>query len=468
MSATSFPFISSTSSSSSSSSGLAPTPTYNCPVCFEPLSTVRPPLVLTCGHSFCCSCLSVVSVNQEVSLVDDERRVIECPTCRKRSPVPPEGITGLPKNFALLDILGGDTQLISLKKREQPESLKRKLQVALGGNENQNENIANKQGGREVKKRRSVRLAAKTEKTETSSKSSGTKTAKQEKEEPIQNNGKKRLLYEMGEVDSPDLKQFFESYKEKYRPVLVEWIADVCLDHHSPSFPLLHRTATILDQYMLNVSKPIPKDKLQLVGVVCIMIASGIEGGGAPVSPSMAASWCQPLATFAAYCDGCYKHHQLKQMEVHLRGCKFLDFSAPTLFTLFSSLSDALNFDSPTLSMTEFILSISVITTDIMEYAPATIVASAIWLVKNVHSGGEECVIWTERLETMTGLKEDDLLHCVGRMVSRLQDEGNIIESGLYKAEDATPENSHSVTFAYYLPEHCVVAPVLLGWAMKQ
>jgi len=52
------------------------------------------PRLLSCGHSFCSGCLE--------KLLNDKS--INCPTCRNAVSVP-AGVTGLPKNFALLDVL---------------------------------------------------------------------------------------------------------------------------------------------------------------------------------------------------------------------------------------------------------------------------------------------------------------------------------------------------------------------------
>eukprot|EP00808_Paulinella_micropora_P030260 g45958.t1 len=66
-----------------------------CSICFERFDDEKLcPRLLTCGHSFCSGCLEKLLKHDAVT----------CPTCRKDAPVP-EGVHGLPKNFALLDVL---------------------------------------------------------------------------------------------------------------------------------------------------------------------------------------------------------------------------------------------------------------------------------------------------------------------------------------------------------------------------
>ena len=68
-----------------------------CPVCCESFDghDVSPRL-LSCGHSFCTSCL------ERLLAADDK---ITCPTCRVEVNVPQAGVAGLPKNWALLSLI---------------------------------------------------------------------------------------------------------------------------------------------------------------------------------------------------------------------------------------------------------------------------------------------------------------------------------------------------------------------------
>eukprot|EP00808_Paulinella_micropora_P009723 g37211.t1 len=64
-------------------------------ICFERFDDEKLcPRLLSCGHSFCSGCLEKLLKHDAVT----------CPTCRKDAPVP-KGVHGLPKNFALLDVL---------------------------------------------------------------------------------------------------------------------------------------------------------------------------------------------------------------------------------------------------------------------------------------------------------------------------------------------------------------------------
>ena len=66
-----------------------------CSICFEHYNDQsKCPRLLSCGHSFCSSCLERLL----------HGNTIDCPTCRNPGAVP-TGVEGLLKNFALLDIV---------------------------------------------------------------------------------------------------------------------------------------------------------------------------------------------------------------------------------------------------------------------------------------------------------------------------------------------------------------------------
>ena len=108
-SSTSEPGLTLNMSSSSFFQTMASPKVLECLVCYETYDDQNLcPRMLTCGHSFCTSCL------QRLLTVDDK---IPCPTCRVEVNVSQDGVVGLPKNFALLTIFDIKPQ------RQEGESL---------------------------------------------------------------------------------------------------------------------------------------------------------------------------------------------------------------------------------------------------------------------------------------------------------------------------------------------------------
>jgi len=70
-----------------------------CPMCFDFLDDPR--MLTACTHTFCCSCLVDMCNFQGPSAGTR----IECPLCRTASPLPPAGVTALPPNLYLANIV---------------------------------------------------------------------------------------------------------------------------------------------------------------------------------------------------------------------------------------------------------------------------------------------------------------------------------------------------------------------------
>ena len=65
--------------------------TFSCAICLED-PTYRRPKALSCLHTFCENCLNMCRV---------VKGMIKCPTCRRKTTLPPGGVKKLPENFYL-------------------------------------------------------------------------------------------------------------------------------------------------------------------------------------------------------------------------------------------------------------------------------------------------------------------------------------------------------------------------------
>ena len=68
-----------------------------CPVCFD---TFKEPKQLQCHHVYCRGCLVKLVEKDEQGLL-----VLPCPTCRKITPVPVNGVKGLQPAFQVNNLL---------------------------------------------------------------------------------------------------------------------------------------------------------------------------------------------------------------------------------------------------------------------------------------------------------------------------------------------------------------------------
>ncbi|XP_069790075.1 RING finger protein 225-like [Narcine bancroftii] len=71
-----------------------------CAVCFTTYNNVfRAPKQLVCGHTFCLECLARMNMKSQVA------EAIQCPLCRKLTPVPKEGLPKLGNDSTVLSCL---------------------------------------------------------------------------------------------------------------------------------------------------------------------------------------------------------------------------------------------------------------------------------------------------------------------------------------------------------------------------
>ncbi|KAI8511003.1 hypothetical protein Bbelb_119190 [Branchiostoma belcheri] len=76
-----------------------------CPICLEAFdSDERKPRSLQCLHTFCHDCLEDFSTN---------KHVLTCPTCRRETTLPSQGVKGLPHNFWISNIALASKSTIS-------------------------------------------------------------------------------------------------------------------------------------------------------------------------------------------------------------------------------------------------------------------------------------------------------------------------------------------------------------------
>ena len=80
-----------------------------CPICRD---TFTDPKVLVCHHTFCENCL------QGVHNASGQSRHLRCPTCRRTTSVPANGIAGMPVDFKMNEM---KDKIQQIKTRNRPQ-----------------------------------------------------------------------------------------------------------------------------------------------------------------------------------------------------------------------------------------------------------------------------------------------------------------------------------------------------------
>ena len=188
----------------------------------------------------------------------------------------------------------------------------------------------------------------------------------------------------------------------KMRAILIDWLVEVHL-----KFKLmpetLYLTVNLIDRYLEK--EQIMRNKLQLVGVTAMFIASKYEEIYAP-----------ECRDFVYISDKAYTREQILQMEGLMLSKLNFQLTTPNAFVFVKRFCKVAGIATTPRSTTELLANYLVELTlqeyKMLKYLPSTICASAVYLA--LKTKGQEP--WTPDLARHSTYKEADLQACVRDM----------------------------------------------------
>ncbi|XP_042474682.1 cyclin-A1-4-like isoform X2 [Zingiber officinale] len=206
---------------------------------------------------------------------------------------------------------------------------------------------------------------------------------------------KKRPSMDFMEVVQTDI-------KANMRSILVNWLVEVAEEYQFEP-DTLYLTVNYIDRY-LSVND-INRQRLQLLGVACMLIASKYVEICAP-----------QVEEFCYLTDNTYFKDEVLQMEAEVSKCLKFEMSAPTakcFLRRFIRAAQA-SFEVPTMqieSLANYVTELSLLEYKLLRYAPSVIAASAIFLAKFIWQPTKRP--WNATLSRYTLYKPSDLCNCV-------------------------------------------------------
>ena len=191
---------------------------------------------------------------------------------------------------------------------------------------------------------------------------------------------------------------------EKMRAILVDWLVDV----HS-KFKLrsetLFLTVNLIDRYLNE--REVSRQKLQLVGVACMLIACKYEEIYAP-----------EVKDFVYITDNAYDREEVLEMEGKiLEVLKFnlLTHSANFFLERFAQLTDC---TEKALMLARYLLELSLVEYKMIKFSPIHLASSAVYLSKKLFKLENP---WTDTLQRNTNMTEAEVRICAKDMCLLLQ-----------------------------------------------
>ena len=207
---------------------------------------------------------------------------------------------------------------------------------------------------------------------------------------------------EITTMPNPDYMDNQTELEWKMRGILIDWLLEV----HT-RFRLLPETlflaVNIIDRFLS--SKVVQLERLQLVGVTAMFIASKYEE---VLSPH--------VQNFVHVADDGFPESEILSAERFVLAALDYDLSYPNPMNFLRRISKADNYDIQTRTLGKYLLEIGCLDHRFLEHPPSLVAASAMYLARKAMSSGE----WDATLEKYAGYSEQEIQPVFKLMVDYL------------------------------------------------
>jgi G2/mitotic-specific cyclin 1/2 len=178
-----------------------------------------------------------------------------------------------------------------------------------------------------------------------------------------------------------------EDLEWKMRGILVDWLIEVHTRFHLLP-ETLFLAVNIIDRFLS--SKVVQLDRLQLVGVTAMFIASKYEE---VLSPH--------VANFRHVADDGFTEAEILSAERYVLSALNYDLSYPNPMNFLRRISKADNYDIQTRTLGKYLMEISLLDHRFMHYLPSHIAAASMYLARKILERGE----WVSQLQAVSSLQ---------------------------------------------------------------
>ena len=161
----------------------------------------------------------------------------------------------------------------------------------------------------------------------------------------------------------------------KMRGILVDWLIEVHTRFHLLP-ETLFLAVNIIDRFLST--KVVQLDRLQLVGVTAMFIASKYEE---VLSPH--------VANFRHVADDGFTEEEILSAERYVLSALDYDLSYPNPMNFLRRISKADNYDIQTRTLGKYLMEISLLDHRFMNYLPSHVAAASMYLARTILERGE-------------------------------------------------------------------------------
>ncbi|XP_017683012.1 PREDICTED: G2/mitotic-specific cyclin-B2 [Lepidothrix coronata] len=188
----------------------------------------------------------------------------------------------------------------------------------------------------------------------------------------------------------------------RMRAILVDWLVQV----HS-RFHLLQETlymcVALIDRFLQ--SHPVPRKRLQLVGVTAMLLASKYEE-----------ILCPDVADFVYITDNAYTSSEIREMEMIILKELNFDLGRPLPIHFLRRASKAGEADAKQHTLAKYLMELTLIDYDMVHHRPSEVAAAALCLSQKILGHDK----WGIKQQYYTGYAEDSLLMTMKHMAKNV------------------------------------------------
>ncbi|XP_014664088.1 PREDICTED: G2/mitotic-specific cyclin-B-like [Priapulus caudatus] len=188
----------------------------------------------------------------------------------------------------------------------------------------------------------------------------------------------------------------------RMRGILVDWLIQVHNRFHLLQ-ETLYLTIDLLDRFLQEITD-VTRDKLQLVGVTAMLIASKYEEMYAP-----------EVNDFVYITDNAYSSAEIRKMEVFMLKTLSFNMGKPLCLHFLRRNSKAGGVDAQMHTLAKYLLELMLPEYEFIHYNPSQRAAAALYLAVLLINGN---ACWNETLAFYSGYTQDELSILISKLAS--------------------------------------------------
>jgi len=181
----------------------------------------------------------------------------------------------------------------------------------------------------------------------------------------------------------------------RHRVSLIDWVTEVHRKFKTLRQETLFLAVNIIDRFLSK--RQVSKDKLQVVGATCLLIASKMED-----------MWPPLVRDLVYVASKAFNKQDLKKMERTICNAIRFEIVVPTLAPFLARFNKAAQLDSTGKQLSSYITELAMHDYGNIKYSPSMLAASSVALAQRMRGGS-----YSSALQATTTYSESALLPCM-------------------------------------------------------